>query len=715
MEKNARNQTDELIQLQKRKRLGQKQQVSFKELPLTWLSMKAKDIQTNLNDLLSQGIPIPNKPYIVKENKPVKKYLKDHAITVSQSTADRINKDIQKILTKSETEGINSRGVAEHITEKFQSLKTWEAERIARTEINAANNLVSHQRLLESDLVDYKQWITAQDHRVRGQHKHDKANHVKMNGEIARIGEPFSNGLQYPGDHNGPLAEFINCRCTIVPYIPDYDKIAPTDKSTWHEEDMQQLPTNTGQQITLQLQETQKLYDVMNGYLKLNLGGISVQPIKKPSLITTLLGTNGRAKININNPLKPKPKVNVDPETVWTPEEQQEFEDLMAKLEANGGTVKLKKGKVVVEAGGFKGITRKEIIRLEELHNKRLNIMKGKPGTIPKPKSKPKTKPKTKAKPKTKPKVKPVETKKPTIKTPVNQNATHAKPMIPTEEIKKMSLEEVAEYYDVEYQGLIKSEYDGKKYYTIVENFSDSTLTIKFEEGTLKSYPKGGIATPQEILEEVLRIPKVNKMDTDSIWFKNTNQGISKRPTKSGYDSLGFNVGGYNNYFDVSKKGRKSIGYGVLDDPHHSIVINPKNFKGGGKGKYSFIWKQEEGKISKWRHTIRHEFAHSSDTSRKRFQEGLQRACKDPEYMEIHLEEKYFTEYANSVVHESYAEHGGYVSYMLDHPEDHMKTIKVSGIFDKEKGWETKEINFEQYKEMYPKHYEYFRKLFLGE
>ena len=281
VERNAHNQTDELIQLQKKKRLGQKQeQVSFKELPITWLSLKAKDVQTTLNGVLSEGLPIPNKPYIVKENKPVKKYLKDHALTVSQKTAERIDKNIQNILTKSETEGINSRGVAEHITNKFKDLKTWEAERIARTEMNAANNLISHQRLLESDLVDYKQWITAQDHRVRGLKKGDKANHVIMNGEIARLGEPFSNGLQYPGDHNGPLAEFINCRCTIVPYIPDFDKIAPPNMTTFHEKDMQPLPTSTGQQITLQLQENQKLYKVMEGYMKLYPDKITVKPNK---------------------------------------------------------------------------------------------------------------------------------------------------------------------------------------------------------------------------------------------------------------------------------------------------------------------------------------------------------------------------------------------------------------------------------------------------
>lgn len=775
VEKNARNQTDELIQLQRKKQLGQEQKtISFKELPITWLSLKAKNVQTTLDGVFSKGIPIPNKPYKVQQNKAVKEYLEDYSLRVSKSTADRINRDIQEILTKSETEGINSRGVAEYITNKFKDLKTWEAERIARTEINAANNLITHQRLLDSDLVDYKQWITAQDHRVRGLKKGDKANHVKMNGEIARMGDAFSNGLQYPGDHNGPVAEFINCRCTLVPYIPDYDMIAPSNMTHFHEEDMQRLPTNTGQQITLQFNETQKLYDVMDGYMKLNLSGITSLTPKKPSLITRLLGNNRKPKININNPLKAKPnegkrfqgllsKLDDNDVTVHigknlekpvfvqngkeilkpagingteieefeklysnilgnvlSSKEQKALDKLMNRLKKNGGYVRVSQdGRVQVNWRGK--FTSKERNLLRDLQQKRIDVlMKNnlKPTwstpVIP-PKVKPKEKPKAKsAKPKPKEKLKPKITK---LKTKSTQNpqtkliGTHTKPPLNPSEVKKMSFEDLADYYEVEYKGLIKSDYDGKKYHTFVEHLPDSsTMEIKFEEAAVKSYTKAGIATPQEIIQEVLRIPKQHKIDTDRIWFKNTNQGIMKRPTKSGFDSLGADVGGYNTYYGVEKKGRRIIG-GVVDAPHHEIVINPKYFK-GAKGKYAEMWKTKEGHIENWKHAIRHEFTHSIDTSRQRFEDGVKRACYEQEYMDIEHDEKYFTSYANSAIHESYAEHGGYVSYMLDHPEDHAKTITISIIEDNK--YVRKDINFEEYKEMFPKHYEYFRKLCLG-
>lgn len=296
VEKNARNQTDELIKLQQKKRLGQKQeQISFKELPLTWISTKAQTLLA----------PINKKPYVIRENKPVKQYLKNLSINSSQKTAERIDRDINKILTESETQGTNSRGVAKLLTKKYKQLETWEAERIARTEINAANNLVSHQRLLESGLVDYKQWVSAEDGRVRTSHKH-------LNGEIARIGEPFSNGLQYPGDHNGRVEEFINCRCTLVPYIPDYDKIAP-NKSTFRESEMQRLPTSKGQQITLQLQENMKLYEVMEGYMKLYPDSITI----KPSKIQTTLDSFRGNKYKLDDLLQPvttTPKIKMQTE-----------------------------------------------------------------------------------------------------------------------------------------------------------------------------------------------------------------------------------------------------------------------------------------------------------------------------------------------------------------------------------------------------------------
>jgi SPP1 gp7 family putative phage head morphogenesis protein len=274
----SKRHTKEIITLQQRKRLGQKRKatdnISFKDLPLTWLSMKA---QTTLDKILGMNVINPDAPYRIQQNKMVHDYLRDHSITVSEKTRNRINKDIQEILTTSEKEGIGNKQVADKIKQKFNQLETWEARRIARTEINAANNLIAHNELLSNDLVDYKMWVATSDNRTRDTHR-------ELNGEITRIGHPFSNGLQYPGDHNGELKEFINCRCRVISWIPDYDKVPPTGKEYFRAEECIQLPKDEGQQVIIQLPENVKLLEVRQGYMEVQAEQMGIRPYGQQSL-----------------------------------------------------------------------------------------------------------------------------------------------------------------------------------------------------------------------------------------------------------------------------------------------------------------------------------------------------------------------------------------------------------------------------------------------
>lgn len=43
--------------------------------------------------------------------------------------------------------------------------------------------------------------------------------HAELDGEIAPLGEPFCNGLMYPGDESGPVDEGVNYSYTLVPSI----------------------------------------------------------------------------------------------------------------------------------------------------------------------------------------------------------------------------------------------------------------------------------------------------------------------------------------------------------------------------------------------------------------------------------------------------------------------------------------------------------------
>lgn len=91
-------------------------------------------------------------------------------------------------------------------------LKTRQAEGIARTEVNSAGN-TGNFFAMETAQVEYIQWITASDGRVRETHMLQHAMVVKREAR-------FPNNLKHPGDRSGRLDEFINCRCAGVAYFP---------------------------------------------------------------------------------------------------------------------------------------------------------------------------------------------------------------------------------------------------------------------------------------------------------------------------------------------------------------------------------------------------------------------------------------------------------------------------------------------------------------
>jgi SPP1 gp7 family putative phage head morphogenesis protein len=144
--------------------------------------------------------------------------------TFSQDTSKRLIGDVEENLANSYQQGLGIDQAAEALQKEFAEIRDSRLRLIARTEINSAQN-AGIQVTLEDLGVHYKQWLTAKDTRVRGNKPNEKADHVKMHGEVVKIGERFSNGLFIPGDRTGQIAEWINCRCRIRPYIPIHEMV----------------------------------------------------------------------------------------------------------------------------------------------------------------------------------------------------------------------------------------------------------------------------------------------------------------------------------------------------------------------------------------------------------------------------------------------------------------------------------------------------------
>lgn len=154
----------------------------------------------------------------------------------SDKTLERVKADkITKILHKGYTEGLNGKEVGRHIRVGFSKLKGYEAERIARTELHSAHEKGLLDQYKDMN-VKYKQWDAHIDRRTRDEHIH-------LNGEITTIDETFSNGLKNPGDKNGPIKEWISCRCTSDPYLMPIGKQAPPGVTHFREEDLIDVDT----------------------------------------------------------------------------------------------------------------------------------------------------------------------------------------------------------------------------------------------------------------------------------------------------------------------------------------------------------------------------------------------------------------------------------------------------------------------------------------
>lgn len=93
------------------------------------------------------------------------------------------------------------------------------AVRNARTAITGAQNagrISSYRDARKLGIKVMAEWLAVHDNRTRH-------SHLDVEGERVEYGQKFSNGCEYPGDPNGPPEEVYNCRCTLIPYLAEYD------------------------------------------------------------------------------------------------------------------------------------------------------------------------------------------------------------------------------------------------------------------------------------------------------------------------------------------------------------------------------------------------------------------------------------------------------------------------------------------------------------
>ena len=165
--------------------------------------------------------------------------IRDHAFEASRGTMARMTGDVMDNLARSYADGLGIDEASGRLRDTFSMMQDYELRRVARTEINNLQNEGAYQTERELG-VEYHMWWTAVDERRRGSHPDDVHDHVSLHGQIVKVGEPFSNGLYYPGDRSdgeATIGEWINCRCRLIPFIMPPDKRAP-EASYFYERDL---------------------------------------------------------------------------------------------------------------------------------------------------------------------------------------------------------------------------------------------------------------------------------------------------------------------------------------------------------------------------------------------------------------------------------------------------------------------------------------------
>lgn len=108
--------------------------------------------------------------------------------------------------------------IGQDINNRFKSKSAYEAYRIARTEVHGAASAGVDAGARATGLDLKKQWLSAEDGRVREAHSQADGQTVGMDESFTVDGEK----MRFPGDPYGSAGNVINCRCTTL-YIPTED------------------------------------------------------------------------------------------------------------------------------------------------------------------------------------------------------------------------------------------------------------------------------------------------------------------------------------------------------------------------------------------------------------------------------------------------------------------------------------------------------------
>ena len=169
----------------------------------------AQDTGRQLTAFKPQAQPVPDW---------IRQTANQQVAQISKTTSKRIT----DFLDTAQAQGMKPEDIGAGLRDIYQQWQTVpegqtsRARMIAETASGQAVNWGRHEAAKQESAANgqalNKTWVTMHDERVR-------PSHAELDNETQSMDDPFSNGLQYPGDPTGDPDEVINCRC-VLNYSP---------------------------------------------------------------------------------------------------------------------------------------------------------------------------------------------------------------------------------------------------------------------------------------------------------------------------------------------------------------------------------------------------------------------------------------------------------------------------------------------------------------
>lgn len=202
----------------------------LKDLYFDAATIYGAKVRADLNRLVPRRLQNPNSFNVVKSRLPmgfseemrrlIEQYFQLDILNESEGITETTKDLIRKVFTEAYALG---EGIDDIITKlRDTELSRIRARLIARTESVTAANQGALFVAKSTGLELNKEWLSANDNRVRNHHR-------QVNGQVVGVDDYFNVGgydMKCPGDHGGkdgkfpvPASEICNCRCTTV-FIP---------------------------------------------------------------------------------------------------------------------------------------------------------------------------------------------------------------------------------------------------------------------------------------------------------------------------------------------------------------------------------------------------------------------------------------------------------------------------------------------------------------